>query len=243
MLKLTALVVALSASTLSLASLAGAASAASLMPTAEGEVNVGFANPLQTGSSYVATSGFKVTSFVDSSTNTKSRLFVDRAGTANTYGPIAFRSNDIGTAEGTQQLWFRPVAMKADGITPRVEQGQLEVGTFKIDFDNVMASLNVRWFDTEDLGTAFKALDVLGNVMSGDITPGGNNNIVTKQFANVKSLILDLGQANSPKFRSTGDGVNFQLSGVPQSVPEPATLTGLALLVGGALMSRRRLAA
>lgn len=211
------------------------ASAFSLVPQQEGEINVGFANPLQSGSSYIGTPGFTITSLTDSSTGTPSRLFVDRAGTANTYGAVKFKSNDVGTAEKTNQYWFRPVAMKADGVTTRVENGQLEVGTFRIDFAKTMASLLVRWFDTERANaTSYTAYNAAGAlVSSGIVQAGANNNIRTATFANVKSLVLNLGEAYTT---GTGDGVNFQMEG--EAVPEPMTMGGLAL--GGAWLVRAR---
>lgn len=235
----TALIGKLATSALGCALLFGAiapqASAFNLVPQQEGEINVGVGNPMQSGSSYIGTPGFAVTSLIDSSTTTLSRLFVDRAGTANTYGAVRFNANDIGTAEGTSQYWFRPVAMKADGVTTRVENGQLEVGTFRIDFAKTMASLLVRWFDTERANaTSYTAYDAAGSlVSSGVVQAGANNNIRTATFANVKSLVLNLGEAYTT---GTGDGVNFQMEG--EAVPEPMTMGGLAL--GGAWLANAR---
>jgi hypothetical protein len=242
MSKLTAIAATLLASTVSLGVVANSASAGTLVPQVEGEINVGVGSAIG-GGTYISTSGISITSLVDASTGTKSRLFVDKAGTANNYGSlIKFLANDVGTSELTNQYWFRPVAMLADGVTPRVENGQLEVGTYKIDFDNIISSLSVsvRWFDTEDIGTSFSAYDALGNLISsGDITPGVNSNIQDRTFANVKSLILNLGQANSPKFGSTGDGVLFQMT-ASQSVPEPGLILGLGTAALAGVASKRK---
>ncbi|MCA1992478.1 MAG: hypothetical protein LDL41_10655 [Coleofasciculus sp. S288] len=43
-----------------------------------------------------------------------------------------FEEFNVGTPAGVP--FFRPVALQADGITPLLEQGQLEVGRFKFNF-------------------------------------------------------------------------------------------------------------
>jgi hypothetical protein len=223
-----------------------ASAAISFVPQQEGEINVGFGQSL--ASSYLETPGMRVTSLADSSTGTKSRLFVDRAGTNNNYGSnnqIRFLSRDIGTAESSNAFWLRPVAMLADGLRPRVENGQLEVGTFRFDFDNPLLDLVVSFFDTESAGTSFSAYDSAGSLISaGNVAARGNNNIQNHSFSNVKSIVLNLGQANTSNFNATGDGVNLQMSGTPttpsEDVPEPLTMGGMALAAMGLGYARRR---
>jgi hypothetical protein len=240
MSKLAAISASLLVSTLSLGVVANSASAGTLVPQAEGEINVGVGSAIG-GGTYISTPGISITSLVDASTGTKSRLFVDKAGTSNNYGSlIKFLGKDAGTSEVTNQYWFRPVAMLADGVTPRVEAGQLEVGTFKLDFDNIISSLSVRWFDTEDIDTTFTAYDAIGNAISaGTIAAGWDSNIQGRSFANVKSLILNLGQANSPKFGGTGDGVLFQMTAT-QAVPEPGLILGMGAAVIAGVASKRK---
>lgn len=221
----------------------------SLVPQQEGEINAGL-GAAYGGGSYLATPGLSVQSLADSVGGVLSRLFVDKAGTQNTYGSgtskINFLAKDIGTAETMNQYnngyWFRPAYMETLSNGQLLERGQLEAGTFRITFDSVMENLLVRWFDTEYLkngqGTLFQAYDATGNlIQSGSIAAQGNNNIQSRSFANVKSLVLDLGQRNG----STGDGVNFQLEGTPvQEVPEPMSITALAIGAGGLVAARRR---
>lgn len=208
------------------------ASAISLVPQQEGELNVGLGTAL--ANSYIATPGFSITSLVDSSTGTKSRLFVDKAGTANSYGngAIQFLASDIGTSEVGGSYWFRPVTMQANGVTPLVENGQLEVGTFKFAFDKTIEQLTVRWFDTEYANTT--SFNVNGSSEIGFVPAGADKNIYTKTFTNVSSLVLNLGERGG-KF-GTGDGVNFQA----EAVPEPMTMAGVALAGAGLSWVRRR---
>lgn len=216
------------------------ASAMSLVPQQEGEVNVGLGNSL--AGSYLTTSGFTVESLVDSSNGTKSRLFVDRAGTNNTYGGVKFQSTDVGTADKSNAYWFRPVAMKADGRTTEVENGQLEVGTYKFSFNSQISQMVLRLFDTETAGTRY-SLD--GSNWT-NVTPGSNNNIFEAKLSDVRTLFLDLGQRALDKNGNkvgTGDGVNFQLdlaSSNSSAAPEPATMTGIALAGAGFAAARRR---
>lgn len=215
-----------------------AAQAASLVPQAEGEVNVGFASPLG-GGSYLNLNPLidSVTSLIDPSTGTKSRLFVDRSGTANTYGGIQFRSNDLGTSDASGDYWFRPVAMLANGTAPLMENGQLEVGTFEFKFKNTLSALTVNWFDTEyfnaraGVGTSYTVKYGDNTTETVFIPAGPNRNIQTTTLFNVSSITLNLGE----KYGRTGDGVNFQVD-----VPEPSMILGLGALVAVGLVQRRR---
>lgn len=224
---------------------ASAAQAVSFVPQQEGEVNVGFTSALG-GGSYLNLGPLisSVESLVDPSTGTRSRLFVDRAGTNNTYGGIRFLSKDIGTSEGSGDFWFRPVAMAANGTNPLVENGQLEVGLFKFNFATVIQELNISWFDTEFLnaaagqGTSYTVEYADGSTASAFIRAGANNNVQTSTLNNVTSITLNLGERRG----STGDGVNFQMDGVPvpADVPEPSMLLGLGALATAGFVQRQR---
>ncbi len=211
--------------------LGGSAAAMTLVPQTEGEVDVGLAGgPL--GGVYLGIP-LNILSLVDSSTGLASHLFVDRAGTANTYGPVNFLSADVGTSDPLDDFWFRPAVVQ----TPALEDGQLEAGTFLITFGTVVPELVVRFFDTEADGTAYA-------VNGGDVTAvpaGSDGNIYELTLFDVSSLILDLGERDE----ITGDGVSFQLhaseSVVEGLVPEPtsASLLGVAL-AALAFAARRR---
>lgn len=240
------------ASTVATGFLAPSASAISLVPSDEGEVNVGFENPL--AGSYLKLNPLihKIESLVDPSTGTMSRLFVDIAGTKDTYGDVVFEKFDVGTPAG--QPFFRPVALQADGVTPLLEQGQLEVGRFKFNFAEVIDSLTVTFFDTEffdpdgegglgdvGAGTTFEVVETDG-IMAGFVPAGANRNIQTVTFENVSMLTLDLGERGA-FFQRTGDGVLFQVDGEVSevSVPEPGTVLGLgALALTGTFGLRKR---
>ncbi|MBE9129977.1 MULTISPECIES: LEVG family PEP-CTERM protein [unclassified Coleofasciculus] len=219
------------ASALTAGFLAPSASAVSLVPDKEGEVNVGLGACLSPSSEtgnpckYLELSPWisDVASLIDDSTGTKSRLFVDKAGTKNTYGAIQFKAFDVGTP--VSEFWFRPAAMMADGVTPLLEKGQLEVGTYKFDFAKTISSLTVRWFDTEYKDdTSFVATGIFGDV-SGVVPAGPDRNIYEQTFTDVSSITLNLGERGG-RF-GTGDGVNFQIE---KQVPEPGTAAGLGAL-------------
>ena len=220
-----------------------AAQALSIVPQQEGEVNVGLGSSLAAGG-YLGLSPLvsSILSLEDPSTGTRSRLFVDKAGTNNTYGGIRFQAKDIGTSDAAGLYWFRPVAMQADGVTPFLEQGQLEVGRFQINFAKVMAEVDVTWFDTEFLnaskgqGTGYTVQYADGTSASGFIAAGANNNIQTTNLKNVTSLILDVGERR----KATGDGVNFSLGATEADVvPTPNLLVGLGALAVANFKRRR----
>lgn len=228
------------ASVVGLGAIAPVAQAASIVPQAEGEVNVGFTSCLGGGCSYLTLNPLieSIVSLTDDSTKTKSRLFVDKAGTRNTYGGVQFLAKDIGTSEGSGDFWFRPAAMKANGTDTLVENGQLEVGTFKFTFSQILSDLTLSWFDTERQGgTSYQAFDENGSkIASGTIATGPNNNVQETSLTNVKSIILNLGE----RYGGTGDGVNFQVDGVA-AVPEPGLMMGLgAFVVAGGLGLRKK---
>lgn len=213
------------------------ASAIGLTPDKEGEVNVGVEVE---GAQYLSNDLFpfieSIVSETDQSTGAKSRLFIDHFDTANDYaGGVKLGTKDAGT--NSEGFWFRP-SEYVDGKSE--EKGQLEVGTFTFNFNTVFEDLTINWFDTESKNTT-GAVAINGQMLdSPDWVPQGkDSNIFTQTFKNVESITLKLG---NDKVNGTGDGVNFQLSGnpVPQSVPEPATLGGLAI-VGLALAGRRKL--
>jgi len=232
------------AATVATGFMAPSASALSLVPQEEGEVDVGLGACLSPSSEtgdpceYLELSSLidSIDSLVDESTGTKSRLFVDKSGTLNTYGAVQFAPFDTGTPQG--EFWFRPAAMMADGVTPKLESGQLEVGTFKVNFAETLDSLTVRWFDTEyDGDTSFVVDGVFGSV-SGVVPAGPDQNIYEQTFTNVSMLTLDLGEKGG--IFGTGDGVDFQLE-TTADIPEPATTLGLgALGLMGALGLRKR---
>lgn len=227
----------LAASTIGLGAIAPEAQAMSLVPQQEGEVFVGFTDCLASGCSYLTLDPIieSILSEEDLSTGTKSRLFVDKAGTDNTHGVVMFDSKDIGTSDGSGDYWFRPVAMNADGDEPLEEGGQLEVGTFRFNFRRVLSELTVNWFDTEyKNGTSYTAYDENGDeIAAGILAKGPNNNVQSTKLTNVKSILLNLGENYE---QGTGDGVNFQVA-----VPEPGLMMGLgAFALAGGLGLRKR---
>jgi hypothetical protein len=229
----------LAASVVGLGAIAPVAQAMSLVPQ-QGEVNVGFDSCLGSDCEYLPLNPLieSIVSLTDDSTGTQSRLFVDKAGSENTYGGVKFLAKDIGTSEGSGDFWFRPAAMKANGTDTLVENGQLEVGTFKFTFSQILSDLTLSWFDTERQGgTGYTAFDENGNeIASGTVASGSNNNVRETPLTNVKSIILNLGERHG----STGDGVNFQVDGVA-AVPEPGLMMGLgAFVVAGGLGLRKK---
>ncbi len=230
----------LGAAMLGLSFLTPAAKALNFVPQSEGEINVGLGSSL--AGSYLDVSSLfsSIVSEVDSTTGTRSRLFVDKAGTANNYGSIFFQTFDTGTSEEQDNFWLRPVAMRNE-TTPLTENGQLEVGTFTFNFAQPLEKLLIRWFDTEDVGTGI--LSVNGIALNEFVTPGANKNIFEQMLTNVNSITLKFGNAQSSVIPSTGDGVLAQFEGTPvASVPEPGMTLGLAAIAGGGFLnwSRRK---
>ncbi|MFP4006491.1 MAG: LEVG family PEP-CTERM protein [Spirulinaceae cyanobacterium] len=214
---ITALLTA--ATSLTLGAIAPSASAFSLVPQQEGEIDVGLGclddcitlDPIFES----------ITSLTDSTTGSPSRLFVDNLATKNTYGGglIKFGKGDAGTNH--EGFWFRP-----SEATETEEKGQLEVGTFEITFSKMISELTIDFFDTETWNTTgVLAINGVDFASPNFVAKGSNSNIVSQTFTDVSSLILKLGKDYD---RGTGDGVNFQLSSSdPVDVPEPASLLGL----------------
>lgn len=229
----------LAASMIMTGSMTATAQAFDLVPQQEGEIALDNKSCI-TGSCIELNPIVKsVESLIDSSTGTQSSLFVDKYDTANNYGAFGFRAKDVGTADTDGAYWFRPVAFNQDGSA--IEGGELEVGTFKFTFARVLETLTVNWFDTEKKkGTSYIAEVETTNgsfLDRGFIPKGKDGNIFTKEFSNVKSITLDLGQRHRNP-RRTGDGVNFQVDAEP--VPEPSVLLGVAAAAVAGGIARRK---
>lgn len=222
--------------------LAPSASAVSLVPQQEGQVqltNIACENDpcIDTATLF----GYTITSLDYDPNFDQSPLFVDRGATANTYSfggfNIRFPARDAGTnSEVTEEFWFRPVAIQ-NGRP--VEGGALEIGRFKFDFSNTIDAMTVdlSFFDIED-GFISGILEVNGEAFNGLLPGGPDDAIQTVTLENVSSFVVQLGNPNSPSFPNTGDGVLLQ---VEKSVPEPGTVLGLGTLaVTAALGSRKR---
>lgn len=225
----------MTASVLSVGVLAPPAHAINLVPSTEGEIDLNNLDCLTTSCFQVDSTFFsKIISEVDSSTGTRSYLFVDQKGTSNTYndtvngGMFTFGSADAGTTETTDYHWFRPVAVNPDGSL--IEGGELEVGTFTFEFTRTLSELTLSFFDTEAKGgTSY-------SVNGGDavtIASGANQNIQEISLTNVDKITLNLGQ----RYGRTGDGVNIRGTA---SVPEPSLILGaIAATAGGAVLRKR----
>ncbi|NES72646.1 MAG: PEP-CTERM sorting domain-containing protein [Okeania sp. SIO2D1] len=172
-----------------------------------------------------------ISSLVDATTGEKSRLFVDHLATKSTYTDgdtlIRFKSKDAGT--NPDGYWFRPSEVNE-------EKGQLEVGTFQFDFTKTIRKLTIDFFDTEKANsTGILAINGVELDQPIYIADGPNGNIAEEMLFDVNSITLKLG---NDKLNSTGDGVDFRLH---KDVPEPTTALGL-LVVGalGAASARKR---
>ncbi|MEC4803011.1 MAG: LEVG family PEP-CTERM protein [Jaaginema sp. PMC 1079.18] len=216
--------------TLTLGAIAPSAFAISFVPQEEGEIDVGLGclNTCITLDPIIE----NIVSLTDSTTGSKSRLFVDNFSTNNDYGNglVKFFTTDAGTNH--QGFWFRPSEVTE-------ENGQLEVGTFEITFSNILSELTLDFFDTESWNTTgVLAINGVNLANPNFVASGSNGNIVSQTFTDVKSIVLKLGKDYAS---GTGDGVNFKLAGEPAAVPEPASLLGL-LAVGafGATKLRKK---
>jgi hypothetical protein len=224
-----------------------AANAASLTPSEEGEIKLANMACIVSASNCIDTKklGYSVTSLSYKSYATKadadkkklttykaSRLFIDDSSTANTwltsnvpnkYG-INFQKQDIGTNTNNNELWFRPVAYDASGKTR--ENGQLEVGLFRFDFDKAISKLA---FDVFDIESAEKSgiTQINGKSISQFFKNTGNNGLEKVTLKNVKSLTMQLGYTGYDSGFKTGDGA--RLAGL-QAVPESSTTVSLGLL-------------
>ena len=230
-------IMAVTTASIAFSGFATQASAVGLTPNQEGEVNVGVEVE---GAEYLSNDLFpfieSIVSEVDDTTGAKSRLFIDSFSTSNTYaGGVQLGTKDAGTNH--QGYWFRP-SEYVNGTSE--ENGQLEVGTFTFNFNTVFEDLTINWFDTEfNNSTGVTAINGVALENPNWVAKGSDSNIFTQTFSNIESITLKLGKDT---VNGTGDGVNFQLLGnpAPKSVPEPASLGGLAI-VGLALAGRRKL--
>ncbi|HBB33674.1 MAG TPA: PEP-CTERM sorting domain-containing protein [Cyanobacteria bacterium UBA8803] len=212
------------ASTAATAFLAPSASAVSLVPQEETEIDVGLGcldgtKCLTDLTPYLIQS---IVSETDSTTTTKSRLFVDNLLTANIYGSVFLAAGDAGT--NPAGYWFRP----SENGNPVEETGQLEVGTYTFTFTDIIPELKIAYFDAEGLGAdETKVLATNGTLISGinPVPSGPNGNIQYQTWANVKTITLKLGKDT---LSGTGDGVDFQLEAA--AVPEPGAGVGLGAL-------------
>ncbi|MEQ9482163.1 LEVG family PEP-CTERM protein [Coleofasciculus sp. F4-SAH-05] len=225
----------IAASTVTVGLVSPSASASSLVPLQEGEVelvNIGDFTP--SGLVGPAVTLPELIASVESLANpdgTFSRLFVDDLSTANDYGIVQLQAGDVGTVP--PGFWYRPSEVEE-------ENGQLEVGTFKFVFTEIIPQLTVRYFDTESSDTTgvlpfFADADTDGTLLFGEnpVPAGEDGNIYTQTWQDVSFITLKLGKDTA----GTGDGVDFQL----ETVPEPGTVLGLgALAMAGALGLRKR---
>jgi hypothetical protein len=230
-----------------------AANAASLTPNKEGEIKL--TNMACVASVCIDTKkdlGYSVTSLSYQSYATQadankkklttykaSRLFVDDNSTLNewlkatpvvtkgktTYqNGISFQKQDAGTNTKNNELWFRPVAYDASGKTR--ENGQLEVGLFRFDFDKAINKLAFDIFDVESLNKS-GITQINGKSISQFFKNTGNNGLEKVTIKNVKSLTMQIGYTGYDSGFKTGDGVRL---GNLQSVPESSTTVSLGLL-------------
>ncbi|HBE18896.1 MAG TPA: PEP-CTERM sorting domain-containing protein [Cyanobacteria bacterium UBA11149] len=218
------------ASTIATGLIAPSASAISMVPQFETEVKVdatlGCLDPAKCLTDLTPYWIQSIESQVDSTSGTKSRLFVDEMGTANVYGSVKFNAVDAGTNPGG--FWFRPSETKADGSAGE-ETGQLEVGTYKFTFTKIIPELKVSYFDAE-LGRSTGFLDTDGTLIDGvNLLPGGpDSNLKYQTLKDVSFITLKLGY-DYPS--GTGDGVRFQLDKPDEkSIPEPSAVVGLSAL-------------
>ncbi len=226
------LLISLIATTATIATFSSSASAGSLVPQKEGEINVGLGCIDLDPNKCIEASDIpfiqSIESLTDSTTGNRSRLFVDNLATANTYGSganaIKFKTKDAGT--NPIDFWFRP-SEHNEATGSAEEKGQLEVGTFTFTFTEILKELTVDFFDTESSNTT-GVIAINGvNLASPDwVAKGKDSNIVSQTFFDISSITLKLGH---DKEKGTGDGVDFNL--VNQEVPEPTTILSL-LAVG-----------
>jgi hypothetical protein len=210
---------------------APAASAASfnLVGTQEGELNVGV-----DGGDYIGTHSLidSIESLVDSSSNAKNLLFVDSLATRSQYrnGSIDFLKKDAGTNQ--TDYWFRP-------SDPGEEKGQLEVGTFKFNFTQMLDDLTIDFYDVESWETGVLEINGLALDSPNYLRSAPNNAIQSLTFNDVESIVLKLGK---DKPSGTGDGVSFRMTATlndPIQVPEPSVILGLGAVAAGVLGLRK----
>ena len=203
--------------------------AASLVPQREGEINVGLGciDPDPDKCIDINSMPFieSIESLTDSTTGSRSRLFVDNLSTENTYGSgtnaIKFETKDAGT--NPEAFWFRPSEHNEDTGYAE-ETGQLEVGTFAFTFTEMLDELTVDYFDTESKkSTGVIAINGIALDDPYWVPKGKDSNIFSQTFFNVSSITLKLGKDHK---RGTGDGVDFNIN-KHQDIPEPTALLSL----------------
>jgi hypothetical protein len=223
-----------------------AANAASFIPKTEGEIKL--KNKACVASICIDTEkdfGYSVTSLDYKSYATEkdakanklttykaSRLFADDSSTANNWlasnkfgkKGINFQKEDLGTNTNKNETWLRPVAYDQYGSTR--ENGELEVGLFRFDFNKAVSKLAVNVFDVESAKTS-GIVAINGRSISQFFQNRGNNGSEQVIVKNVKSLTMQLGYTGYDSGFKTGDGV--RLSGL-QAVPESSTTVSLGLL-------------
>lgn len=231
------------------------AKAASLVPQQEGEIQL--INPNSeidcvTGNCIDTTPlGYTVESLLYDDDGVgpefgRSNLFVDDRSTANDYGfGITFNGHltqDAGTNPDENQFFFRPVANILDeqGNLVPFEDGQLEVGRYKFNFENTIGELKLDFFDVEDGGVTGVIEQVNGQTINVEdllLDAGPDGNVQSLVLNDVKSFVVQLGNPGpNSRFSETGDGVLLQVS-----VPESETTIGLSVLaVAGVLTLKRR---
>ncbi|AFY54901.1 PEP-CTERM putative exosortase interaction domain-containing protein [Rivularia sp. PCC 7116] len=234
------------------------AQAASLVPQIEGEIetNLGCLDPSNCIDTADLDFGYSVTSlkydfdgkgpqFVES------RLFSDDRSTRNdgtngtfdlTQFGITFLDTDEGTNPNAGTNWFRAVAYEEGSTTP-FEDGRLEVGRFKFDFNGKTANeVRLDFFDVEDGGFS-GILEVNGQELSGQmladmlLPAGPDSNIQTLVLKNVNDFVVQMGNPGPDSvFSNTGDGVSLEVK-----IPESENIIGLsALAVAGVITLKRR---
>ncbi|MEQ8975269.1 MAG: LEVG family PEP-CTERM protein [Coleofasciculus sp. C1-SOL-03] len=235
----------IAASTVTAGLIAPSASAMSLVPQEEGQVqltNSGSVGCAQGTCISTDSFGYSITSLEYDENSNLSPLFVDKGATEDTYSfnsfTIEFPERDPGTnSEITEEFWFRPVAINSNG-KPRNE-GRLEIGRFLFEFDEEVEemTLDLSFFDVED-GNVSGIIEVNGEDFEPLLPGGPDDAIQSVTLNNVESFVVQLGNPNSTTFPSSGDGVLLQ---VEKSVPEPGTVLGLGTLaMAGGLGLRKR---
>ncbi len=143
---------------------------------------------------------------------------------------------DITTRTTTQTTTVTP--------TRPAENGQLEVGRFKFEFNKAVSGLKFDFFDVED---SFKTGILSYTNSQGQtfninelLAAGPDGGVQSLILKDVKSFVVQLGNpgknyGNPSSNFTTGDGANLQL----ETVPEPASMVGLGAVAMLGLMARK----